>query len=73
MSAELARLDAERLADLRYHWRSAYYIVHFGRTWLAWWRDGPRVDLSAELEADTAAELRLLIRADYDRRTMPHE
>jgi hypothetical protein len=68
VTAEIARRDAERLADLKEHWGSAYMIW---RTHDAGWRAAYRADVQSGLSADTAEDLRLLIRADYDRRTLP--
>ena len=58
--------DAEKLNDLRRHWGSAYNIdVAADGVWVAW-RHAILKDKSELLFADTAAELRQLIRRDYD-------
>lgn len=48
------------LADLRWHWDSAYEINCSGGTWTARF-----LDETAVLSAASADDLRLLIRADY--------
>jgi hypothetical protein len=65
----LARLNHERLDDLRNHWDTAYAISFDGLTWSASPLDAPAVLLTAE----TAQQLRELIRSDYlhnDRRNL---
>jgi len=54
------RDDQEELADLRWHWDLAYEIDLSGGTWIARFLGG-----ESSLEADSADELRGLIRADY--------
>jgi hypothetical protein len=51
------------LADLRWHWDSAYVIDVSGGTWTARFLAG-----TDTLSAETADGLRLLIRADYSAR-----
>jgi hypothetical protein len=48
------------LAELRWHWDSAYKIDCDGGVWTARWTDGTEI-----LTAGTAYKLRALIRADY--------
>jgi hypothetical protein len=52
--------DQEALADLRWHWDLAYEINLSGETWTARFLTGTDI-----LSADSADELRRLIRADY--------
>lgn len=52
--------DEEELASLRWHWDTAYEISLSAGTWTA--RFLPE---TGTLTADSAEELRLLIRADY--------
>ena len=60
-------MSDDRLADLRWHWGEAYYITHPGDdTWVAFPRRGGVV-----LVAETAADLRVKIRRDYDAATVP--
>lgn len=54
--------DAERLADLQWHWGEVYSISAMYGVWRALPILGSPVDL---LQARTADQLRLLIRADY--------
>jgi hypothetical protein len=61
--------DAEKLADLRAHWGSAYVIMR--RTGGGWQARPHGLGTSALLRAETLEELRLAIRADYDRRAVP--
>jgi hypothetical protein len=59
--------DDNELAELRWHWSSAYAITHPRlRTWLAERRDTHEV-----LRAATADELLDLIRDDYADRPVP--
>jgi hypothetical protein len=53
-------LDTDELANLRWHWDTAYDINCAGGAWTAQPFDG-----AAPLVATTAEELRYLIRADY--------
>ena len=56
------------LADLRYHWGSAYSITcHLG-TWLA-----ARADTGETLTASSASELLEMIRADYSAQPVPRQ
>jgi hypothetical protein len=50
----------DELADLRWHWDSAYEINVSGQAWTARFLGGAET-----LQAASAGELRLLIRADY--------
>jgi hypothetical protein len=59
-STHFARSDASALADLQLHWGSGYEIGLDGDIWSATFRG-----TADELRAHTAAELRVLIRADY--------
>jgi hypothetical protein len=54
-----------QLADLRWHWGDAYEI-----NWAGAFR-GARRDNGLELVAESADELRALIRSDYSRRQVP--
>ena len=53
------------LADLHWHWGDAYSITTDGDTWSA----SPRTDLTVIVTAETADDLRALIRTDYAQRT----
>jgi hypothetical protein len=69
MSDEIDGIAARALADLDYHWGSTYLITRDpAGTWLALPRMLPA---GPPLTAATPGELRVLIRADYDRRTLP--
>ncbi len=58
--------EQEALADLRWHWEEAYEINRAGQTWTARFKAD-----TATLSADSADELRKLIRQDYfDRKTL---
>jgi len=58
----LTALHHEQLDDLRYHWDTAYAISQpDADTWAA----SPLSDPATLLTAETAAELRELIRSDY--------
>ena len=65
-SWELDRLNAERLADLLHHWGRAYAISRYPDRWEATFLD----TADPALTAASADELRILIRADYDQRTV---
>jgi hypothetical protein len=52
--------DLAELAELRWHWDSAYKIDCDAGVWTARWTDG-----TDTLAAGTAYKLRALIRADY--------
>jgi hypothetical protein len=52
--------DDAALADLRWHWDSAYEISHDGGAWTARFLEG-----TATLSASSADELRDLVREDY--------
>jgi hypothetical protein len=52
--------DLAELAELRWHWDSAYKIDCGAGVWTARWIDG-----TDTLAAGTAYKLRALIRADY--------
>ena len=54
-----------QLADLRWHWGDAYEI-----TWTGEFR-AVRRDNGLALQAESADELRTLIRSDYTRRPVP--
>lgn len=54
------RDDQEELADLRWHWDLAYEIDLAGDSWTARFLGG-----EGSLQAGSADELRVLIRADY--------
>ena len=58
--------DLAELAELRWHWDSAYKIDCGDGAWTARWIDGTDI-----LTADTADELRELIRADDFARSGP--
>jgi len=53
------------LTGIRWHWESAYSVGLDDGVWTAI----PHVDPSTVLTADSADELRSLVRADYQRRT----
>jgi hypothetical protein len=55
------------LADLRWHWGTAYEIIFAGRTFSAL-----RLDGLGSVTALTAGELRRLIGADYLARPVDH-
>jgi hypothetical protein len=58
----LSRIRSHDLADLRWHWDGAYRI---------WWDEkfrAARLDDGAALTAETADDLRELIRGNYRRR-----
>jgi hypothetical protein len=59
-STHFVKSDASALADLQLHWGSGYEIGLDGDIWSATFRG-----TTDELRAHTAAELRILIRADY--------
>lgn len=62
---EVARLHAAELDDMREHWDGAYSFTEHGDKWYAFpLRPGAPVD---PLIADSADELRVLVRADYPR------
>jgi hypothetical protein len=56
------------LAELRYHWGSAYSISYHLGTWQA-----VRADTGETLTASTAGELRGKIRADYRAHPVPRD
>lgn len=62
-------MNAEaKLADLKEHWGSAYVFWRgIGGTWCARRRDSPGAE---PLVAYSDHDLRLLVRADHDRRTV---
>lgn len=65
----LSREDQSALNDLNWHWDTAYSTRFDGDTWSAC----PLSDPTAVLTAETADELRLAMRADYqnnDRRNL---
>jgi len=53
------------LTGIRWHWREVYAIGLDDRVWHA----SPHAEPTTVLTADTADELRSLIRTDYTRRT----
>ena len=57
----ISREDQSALNDLNWHWDTAYSISFDGDTWSA----SPVTEPTTVLMAETAAELRDLIRADY--------
>jgi hypothetical protein len=52
--------EEEQLADLRWHWDTAYEITRNGETWTGRFLAGPEI-----LTAPSADDLRGLIREDY--------
>ena len=56
------------LADLRYHWSTAYAISYSHGEWLAARRDSGEVLTAADAET-----LRRRIRQDYRRRPVPRD
>ena len=66
MTDELDRLAARAVADLDWHWGSAYVITHTADGMFHAMR---RALPATCLTAATPDELRTLIRADYDART----
>jgi hypothetical protein len=59
----ISREDQSALNDLNYHWDTAYNISFDGDTWSA----APLSDAATVLTAESASDLRELIRADYQR------
>jgi hypothetical protein len=57
----ISREDQSALNDLNWHWDTAYNIAFDGETWSA----SPLTEPAAVLTAESAEELRELIRADY--------
>jgi len=57
----ISREDQTALNDLNWHWDTAYNIAYDGETWSA----SPLTEPTAVLIAESAEELRELIRADY--------
>jgi hypothetical protein len=60
----LSKEDQSSLLDLAWHWESAYTISVIERAWQA----VSEVEPSAALTADTAEELRQIVRQDYSSR-----
>jgi len=61
----LSREEELDLTGITWHWDSAYGVALTDGTWSA----VPHTDPSTILTADSADELRSLIRADYTQRT----
>jgi hypothetical protein len=61
----LTREEELDLTGIRWHWESAYSVGLDAGVWTA----VPHVEPTTILTADTADELRALIRADYTQRT----
>lgn len=65
MNEEIEELAARAVADIDYHWGSAYVIWHSPDGFHALPKFGDDV---APLSAPTAPKLRVMIRADYEKR-----
>jgi hypothetical protein len=57
----ISREDQSALKDLQFHWDTAYNITFDGDTWSA----APLCDAATVLTAESASELRELMRRDY--------
>jgi hypothetical protein len=64
----ISREDQSALNDLTWHWDTAYNVAYDGDIWSA----APLTDPDVLLMAETAAELREIIRNDYVRYDRRH-
>lgn len=68
MGSNEASEQSEALADLRFHWGSAYRFTAQAGVW-----EAVRLDTGATLRADDALGLLLKVRADYERHPVPRD